>query len=280
MAITLLIFPVAWLLGNYLHTGDFLPSFYSTTKMGPAAVGAHQVDLFNAVGIIYFKLVSHLGWILLIAIVWGITMQLTQATRGRSNSERILYILMTGIFFTFMLCFAMFRGSSLFDRYLLFGVVLILPFAALPPMHYLGNHPRWLGLAICIALVSIEVSQFFHHPRIYVTRRQPTEIKKVVDWLRKSPYYSAPILLTEMNGHASYLPLYFPEVSSRQLTVSFWTKDSRLSNFLKTQQPHLLITRDGDNKAQSLIEDFLEKKIHKDRLVLSEGAIKVYVLKP
>jgi hypothetical protein len=83
-----------------------------------------------------------------------------------------------------------------------------------------------------------------------------------------------------MNGHASYLPLYFPEVSSRQLTVSFWTKDSRLSNFLKTQQPHLLITRDGDNKAQSLIEDFLEKKIHKDRLVLSEGAIKVYVLKP
>jgi hypothetical protein len=44
----LLLFPVGWMLENYVHRGELLIEF-SAVKKGAEIVGAHTVDLFSAI---------------------------------------------------------------------------------------------------------------------------------------------------------------------------------------------------------------------------------------
>lgn len=279
MALALLIFPTAWMVGNYFYEGDFLPAFSSNTKSGPEAVGAQAVDLLAAAKIIRWKSVHHLGWILFVAALWGAILQLAQALRRKTDPERALYIFTGCVFWMFMLYFAMSRGESLWDRYLLFGLVMALPFALLPFVRYVNRNNRLLALIICLGVVSAGVSELsYRRPEVYVTPWEPVEIKRIAAWLKESPYREDPILLSKMGWKSTYLPLYFPQASSRFLVVSFWTEDSRLQDFLKNRQPSLLITRDGDDEFQSRIEALLGKRIRLDRPLHTEDTIKIYVI--
>lgn len=280
MLVILLIFPGAWMVGNYLSAGDFLPAFSSTTKMGPMAIGAQPVDIFEGIKIIGRKFVSHLGWIVSIAIGLGVLLESVQILKRKLDSERILYSLTAGIFWGFMLYFSVVRGNSLFDRFLLLGITLVVPFAGLPFLPYANGRGRWLPLIICVVIASIGFSAFSYRPDVYVTPKQPREIQKLADWLKNSPYRNDAILTTKMGWQSSYLPLYFHDLSGRSLIVSVWTKESTLQVFVRDQQPSLLVTRDGDEEFQSRLEDLLGMSIHAERLIHREGAIKVYLLKP
>ena len=275
----LLTFPISLLLGNYLHSGDFLPFLHSQLKAAPKAMGAVPVDLPGALRIVGRQSVSHLGWVLLLGLTPGAIWQLVQAIRGHIHAERALYTLMVLIFWTFTLSFATFRGTSLVDRNLLFGFVLTLPFALIPFALYLRTRPRWLVLMIFVALVSVGFAHLSRRPEIYVTTKQPTEIKRIVAWLETSPYRDHAILLTRMGWQSTYVPLYLHKSKARYLIVSFWTEDSELEEFLTYQQPSLLITRDGDEEFQSRIEVLLGWKTHPDRLVYVGGKIKIYALR-
>jgi 4-amino-4-deoxy-L-arabinose transferase-like glycosyltransferase len=277
MMLVLLTFPVAWMLGNYFHSGD-LPFLHAQLKQAPRAMGTHPVDSFAAIRIIGRKSVSHLGWILLLAGILGAILQIVQAIRGRINAECTLYLLMLFVFTGFMFSFAMLRGKSLLDRYLLFGFVMALPIALSSFVHYLINYQRWLGLLTCIALISVGLSNFSNRPEIYVTREQPAEIKKVADWLKNSPYRNDAILATKMGWQSSYLPLYLRRSGFRYFIVSPWSRDSDLRDFLQEEEPSLLITRNGEDEFKSRIEALIRTRIERNRLVHKVGTIEIISL--
>jgi hypothetical protein len=291
IAIVLGIFPGFWMMSNYLHGGIFLPIIPGATTLAVAGAGAHETDLAGAIWNIGSISISHIGWILVILILWGVILQCVQAVRGRVTAERVLYLSIVCIFWIFILCLAIARGSALWHRYLLFGFVMALPFAAMPLVHHSVNYRRWLGAYIIIAIFSIMFTYFLgvkdiiRHPIDYVTHRQPSEIKRLAEWLRTSSYRSDHILLTRMTWESTYLPLYFPEMcSSCKYAVapwafnfiSFWTADSSLDDFLKVQRPAVLVTRDYDHDLQSRIETILGKKINENSMVHTEDGIKVY----
>ncbi len=291
MMVILVAFPAAWLLGNRIYTGDFFYGFSGAFHGTRAGAGAYRAELLGAIKVISRKSVSHLGWILSLAIAWGAILQLAQVSRRKFNLERALYVLITSISWIFLLSVAIARVERLWDRYLLFGFVMTLPFASLPLFHYFKHSRQWRGVIISLAVVLVgasvlsiatsafRVSTFDEFSPVYVTRKQPAEIKKVAEWLQRSSYRDDPVLLTSMDWQSTYLPFYFPEIGSRQLIVSSWTKDSDIQIFLENQRPSLLITRDGDDESWARVEGVLGRKIQADSLIHREGTVKVYDLK-
>jgi 4-amino-4-deoxy-L-arabinose transferase-like glycosyltransferase len=279
IAVSLLVFPGLWLISNYLYFGDLLPAFSSNTKTAPKVWDVQKVGLSGAVGIVAHISASHLGWILFLAITLGAIQQLSQAAKGKLDQDRVLYLMVTGIIWASMISFTMFRGRSLHDRFLLAAFIMALPIGVLPITGYLGSYRTWLSLVILTGLASVAVASFYHRPEVYVTRKQPHEIRKLAYWLKESPYRNDAILLTEIGWRSTYLALYHPQIGSRILVVSPYIQDSGLEHFLKNRQPSLLITHDRDNGSRARIERFLGWRIQLDRLVHREGSIDVYALK-
>jgi hypothetical protein len=277
MLLILLLFPVGWMLENYVHSGELLLGF-SAVKKGAVIVSAHAVDLFSAIKMLGSMSVLHLGKVLMIAIVGGMIWQLVSAARREINPEHVLYISVIYLFWIGMLYLAMTISTSLWNRFLLFGFVMSLPFAFLPFTQELRIHYRWLALIICVGLVSVGVSAFPHQRPLWVTLQRPTEIKNIAAWLKKSPYRDDAVLLTRIDWKSTYLPLYLPEAVSRVFIVSPWAEDADVDDFLKHQRPSLLITDDGDAAFQARIEAILGRRIHEHSLVHQEGIIKVYLL--
>jgi 4-amino-4-deoxy-L-arabinose transferase-like glycosyltransferase len=278
MILLLLVFPTFWSIGNHLYYGDFLQGLSEGVR-GSEAVGQKSVNLINASKIIAKKSLAHLGIILFISLVIGVILQLYQIVKGKSNIEKLFYISVVFINWSVIFYFAIKRGLSLYDRYLLFSFVMSLPLVILPTTTYFRNNFKRLFIYIVAAIICIGISIRYYDPQIYITYRQPTEIKNLVDWLRRSPYDDEPILSTKMGWNSTYLPQYYPEVASRYLIVSFWASDSQLQKFLNTQNQFLLITCDSDQDLQVRIENFLKKNINANELIHTEGSIKVYRIK-
>jgi len=291
IAFILGIFPIIWMVSNYLHSGECLPIISGATTLAIEAVGAHETGLFSAIWNIGSISVSHIGCVLIIMILWGVILECIQATRKKTTAERVLYVSTLGIFWIFILFLGMARGNALWQRYLLFGFVMALPLAIIPLIHYLTNYRRWLGIYIIVAIVTVAfiyllgTKDLIRHPIDYVTYQQPVEIKRLAEWLRKSRYSNDNILLTKMDWQSGNLPLYFPEMCSvckYAVTpwafnfVSYWTVDSLLEDFLKDQRPSLLVTYDKDHIHRTRIENILGGRIQESSLVHTEGEIKVY----
>jgi hypothetical protein len=296
VALALVAFPIAWVMGNYIHSGDFLPAFSAHVKTGAEAVGAHSVGLLAALKIIAGSAVSYLGWILFLAVLLGIVLQIIHVVKGNVTTDRMLYIGIMVFFWLFMTTFAMARGTSLCCRYLLFGFVMFLPVAGLPFVKKMKSSAKWEGIITFTAVASVFLTFVIGpRPTIYVRPYQPREIKAIAAWLQSSPYRSDTILMTKMGWQSSYLPLYFPEASRVFITATFqtyypqidprafivspWATDDELDNFLKKQQPSLLITSDKDQQYQSRISALLPRKIDEHRMVFAEGSMRVYDLR-
>jgi len=271
----LLLFPVGWMLENYVHRGELLIGF-SAVKKGAEIVGAHTVDLFSAIKMLGSMSVLHLGKVLMIAIVGGMIWQLVSPARREINPERVFYISVICLFWIGMVYLAMTISTSLWNRFLLFGFVMPLPFAFLPFTQELRIHYRSLALIMCVVLLAAGVAVFPRQRPLWVTVQRPTEIKNLVAWLKESPYRDDPVLVTKMEWQATYIPLYFPEI--RMAIVSPWVGDDEIHDFLRDQNPSLLITREGEAELQARIENIMGKVIAEHNLVHEEGAIKIYRL--
>jgi 4-amino-4-deoxy-L-arabinose transferase-like glycosyltransferase len=275
-------FPVSWMLGNYLESGDFLLGL-TAAKTGTEEMGAHSVDLIGSLKVVAYRAVSHLGWIVSAVVPFGLILQVTQALKRKIDAERLLWLSLIIFFWGFIFYFGMVRGRSLTDRYLLLGFLLALPFAAIPFASYISNNRSRLALLIIVCLVSIGFSKVNYHVPTYVTRKKPIEIKRIASWLRNSPYRDDSVLMTKMGWQSSYLPLYFPEIGSFReryfIIGSILVSSAMLEDYLKNRKPSLLITNNKDNESISLIENILGRKIRSDYLVHTEGNISIYDMK-
>lgn len=281
----LLTFPVFWIVGNYINA-DNMFNFISgpsgqMSEFRMKRSGFQSVSFIESIKILSRRSFSHLGSVIPLGMGLGIILQIKQMIRKNINYETLMYVSIVGIYWIFMIYYTMVRGPSLRDRFLLFGFVITLPFFILPFTFYFRNYRRWLLPILLISITSIIIQSFFIPPYLNVTRNHPTEIKKVTVWLKNSSYRDDSILITEMpkiKRQSRYIPLFFPEISSRYLIMSDLVSDSRLKEFLKSQHPSLLISSYGDDEFQARLAPYLKREISQNRLVYQEGNIKVYDL--
>jgi 4-amino-4-deoxy-L-arabinose transferase-like glycosyltransferase len=133
LATFLLTYPILWTIGNHLHSGD---PFLGFTIANGWFHGAKPVGWLEAIIVVSRKFIYHLGWILPLAMVVGIALQLRDLLRKQFTLEQIFYLSATIMYALGIFRFAIARGNDLWDRYLVFGFVLMLPFAVVPVSYF------------------------------------------------------------------------------------------------------------------------------------------------
>jgi len=171
-------------------------------------------------------------------------------------------------------------GPALYDRYLLFGYVIALPFACAGLLDSLRRYRHGMLLSVLVALGSVGVAYAVYAPQTFVTRTQPTDIVQLARWLPNSPYRDAAVVLTKMDWQSSYLPLYRPQLAGRSFIVSVWVNDDALEHFIREQKPALLITSTDDAAYRERVERILGHAIRVDAPAQVFGALQVYDLTP
>lgn len=281
IAVVLLFYPLLWTIGNYLHTGD---PFLGFSQAKGWFHGAKPVGWFEAVHVIGGKSTKHLGWIITIAIVCGLIIQAVDTLRRRITVERMFYLLIIIAYWIVIYRFTVTRGSDLWDRYLLFGFVLMLPFAALPFTRLPpGRRNYWRLAAFVLVLIGSMVYKPKSYPTLwhmyndfYVTLWRPTAIANVSSWLQDSSYRDHVVLLTEIDGQAWYFPTYFPNAAFRHCVIPPWEQDSIIRSCLDFGHKVLFITQDRDRPVQHRIENLLGSAIDDSMLVHREGDVRIY----
>jgi len=280
------IFPATWMIENYLQYGDFLIGFTAAQD----EAWAREVGFFRALKTMGKMSVLQLEWTILILASWGVVLQCLKLLKRKSDAEQTLLLGMTLFFWVVMLRFAVTRGSSFQDRFLLLGLVMLLAFPILPLLSYLASEQKILLGTIGFILVTFILPKILvYYPVRDVTINKPVEIERVASWLRKGPYRCSSILMTKIKGDQStFLPLYFPDVGPRfpdisakgQSYFNYWRRssvaDSRVKRFMIERRPCLFITSDSDYGLQQDIERALGRKMLLGNPVHREGHIKIY----
>jgi 4-amino-4-deoxy-L-arabinose transferase-like glycosyltransferase len=278
--IILCLLPLAWSVGNYIHSGDFLLGFNAAKD----PTWAKSVNLVHAVKILGRITVEQIEWTLVIIAGWGMIIQLIRSVKKESrNAEKILHIAVTLFFWYVLLKFAMVRGETFQTRTLLFGVVMLLPFIMIPLSSYLGNSIRQFSVAIVFILVAFTLPKIaIHYPlNDLSSKKRSLAIEKLAEWLQHSPYKGQSVLMTKIVGQSTYLPLYYPGIGPHDVGHFIYYQhvgmsNDRLNKYLTMQHPSLLITCKGDQELVSRIEHILERPFDLTRPVHSEGRIDVY----
>ena len=277
--ILLCLLPLAWSVGNYIYSGHFFLGF--TAAEDPT--WSKSVGLFHATKILGRITVQQIEWTLVILAGWGLAMQLFQIAKRKCKSlEIMLHIVITLFYWSVMLKFAMARGETLQTRYLLFPIVMILPFVMIPLSAYLTNYSRqfWVFTAfilICFALPKIAI----YYPVNDLTAKRPVEIEKLAEWLQHSSYKHQSVLMTNMQGQSTYLPLYYRDIGPHDVGHFIYYQhvgmsNQRLKKYLDTKHPSLLITCKQDQDLVLHIEHILGKPFNLSHPIHTQGRIDVY----
>jgi hypothetical protein len=176
----------------------------------------------------------------------------------------------------------MVRGESFQTRYLLLPIVMSLPFVMIPVSAYLVNYskPFWMFTAfILIAFVLPKLA--VNYPVNDLASNRPLEIKKIADWLKHSQYKHQSVLMTNMQGQSTYLPLYYPGIGPHDVGHFIYYQhvgmsNQRLKKYLDTKHPSLLITCKQDQDLVLHIEHILGKPFNLSHPIHTQGRIDVY----
>jgi 4-amino-4-deoxy-L-arabinose transferase-like glycosyltransferase len=281
IGLSLLGFPIIWLLGNHFGQGNALLGFQEANR--GTDYGAIAVSPLGAFRILWNKLCLHVPWPILAAIGVGLGQRLWQMPRNWPRLTEWFYLSVLGLYWLAMYRFTIVRGDSLWERYLMFGVTLALPYAAWGFKPGL-EHRRWSRQRWIIAVLSVVFAIGMLLPRpaytnFYVVRQAPVEVLNISRWLHQSGYSESAILMTAMDWDSTYFPLYVPGIRSRHLIASAWTADREIKAFVATQKPKLMITRAGvDDRFKPQLAKLLQPLLDNPELIHQEGQTQVYRL--
>ena len=276
LTVAFLAIPLAWSIGNHSVYGNALLGFSQAVR---EVDGVQRVTAWVAAGIVRAGVTRHLGWLVGMVIAWGIATEIVRVGRGRGSSERGVYLMFTIACWAMLFAFAMSRGASLWDRYLLLAFAVGLPFAGVGWPAVLSSRPWGVAGVASVLLLSLVATYVEHPANVFVTARQPLEIQRLIVWLRSGPYRDEAILLTQMDWDSTYLPLLAPEWAGRAQTVSNWISDGALRDFVEHDAPALLITRAYDAAQRQRAARLLGMAIDDDHRVAELGSIQIYRLR-
>jgi len=272
-AALLLAFPAAWSAGNYLAFHNPLYGFLQGVQ---PLEGGGTVPASSALANLARQSAHHLGWPLSLAALGGLMGELTRAMRRTISAERAGYAILVLAVWMLSVGGARSRGPALYDRYLLVGYVLVLPYAAAIYLRYCGGYRYGIAIGALLSLASVIGAYSKHDPPIWVTRTQPTDIIEVARWLARTRYRNDAVLMTRMEWQSTYLPLYLPQLNDRCFIVSVWVDDAMLQSFVRDRRPSLLITQAGDAPYRARVERILGREITVDSRVYSVGGVEAY----
>ena len=156
---------------------------------------------------------AYLGWVVVILFVVGLAMEVRSLVARRLSPERILHLAIALLSLASMGAFAVPRGETLVNRYLLFSFAFAIPIALVPVSPYLRQLGRW-GLALVIALaLSYTVGSAALTGRMetgWVTRVKPEGIIRFAEWMNNSPWRDEAVVFTRMDWQSTYIPYYYP----------------------------------------------------------------------
>lgn len=174
---------------------------------------ATAVSLFGAIKIIGRQSVQQLEWPILILVCWGLVLHGVEFAKKKLSVDQVLYVFIALFYWVVMLKFATVRGETLQVRYLLFGLVMVLPLAASPLLSYFMNDRKLFSVVFLFVLITFVIPKVFvWYPLHVVTKTKPDDVRKIASWLKKSPYSHGPVLKTKIRGESTYLPIYFPDI--------------------------------------------------------------------
>ena len=268
------------MIGNYVFEGHILPTFSASINLGPKAVGADSVDIFQSLTLLWEKIVSQLGWILSCLIIGGIIFQFINKFRSKLSIEYILFMMMTCVIWSFNLYFSMKRGESYLDRYLILGVVFAVPIGLSAFEKYFAPNKSLKTLTLLLVIFSMGFSILYYRPDISITYKRPHHIQELAEWLKKSDYKDDAVLLTKMDWKSTYLPLYFPDAGGRHFVVSIWASDSELKRFLADYKPSLIMTVEGDDEYCDRVAKILGHEVCEKHIVYVGSKVKAHYIDP
>jgi hypothetical protein len=284
-AIGLLVFPIAWSVGNYLNSGD---PFLGMSIAAHPLEGGKPMSIVGAGTYLWLLVRQQLGWLLALGAIAGLLGETYRAFYGRSErtivTDRAAYALLVIVVWAMLLDGTMHRGPALYNRYLLFGLTLALPLAAVAFIDVAGRYRHSIAIGAVIIAASLAMPYRGLYPLrggwtpIFVTRDKPVDIIALARWLETSPYRNDAVVLTRLDWQSSYLPLYVPQLDTHHIIVSVWVPDEATRGFVEGQHPTLLITgrQDSDEIARldRAIGRPVEPLMHDP--VYTRGAIEVY----
>ena len=271
----LYLFPVIWSICNYFHAGNLFLGFTAAKD----ETWATEVSLLGAVKILGRQSVQQLEWTLIILVCWGFVLQAVEFAKKKLGVDQVLYIIITLFYWVVMLKFATVRGETLQVRYLLLGLVMVLPLAASPLLSYFMNDRKLLSVVFLFVLITFLIPKVFvWYPLHVVTKTKPDDVRKIASWLKKGPYRHNPVLMTKIRGQSTYLPIYFPDVGPHDRGHFIYyprggMSDARLKKYLESRKPSLLISCKSDHKLISHIEGVLGSKLNLEKPIHAEGGI-------
>lgn len=274
-AVLLLAFPAAWSAGSYRAFHDPLYGLRLGTR---PLEGGGAVNASTAIANVARQATHHLGWPLSVAALGGLIGECFLALRRTISTERAGYAILVAAVWVLIVVGARSVGPALYDRYLLFGYVLVLPYATVLYLRYCGRYRHSIAIGALVSLASVVGTYWLYRPPIWVTCRQPTEIVDVARWLPSTRYRNDAVLMTKMEWQSTYLPLYLPQLSGRYFIVSVWVDDGALQRFVHDRRPSLLITQAGDAPYRARVERILGRAITADSRVYSVGGVEAYDL--
>jgi hypothetical protein len=294
LLIILLMFPIYWMSTNYRYLGDPLPGGTMTLE------GTQPVTLTVAAGMLLWKAIVHLGWLpplLPAGVIGGVLLVMLCAIKGKVSPEILLHLVMAGMLWCFLVWLVAARGDFQ-DRFLLVGLVTLLPFAGFLYSWLWGHRSRALLVATMLTVASFPLSVSAYQlavrvlrehqvpwptnrladssPRYFVTFGTTHGMDKIARWLADSRYRDDPILMTEMDYRSVYLPLYLPTIGGRYFIVSHTSIEDKIARFVLGRRPALLITVAEDGDLQGRIQRYLAARLEPERLVHTEGDVLVY----
>jgi len=278
------IFPMVWMGVSYFSLGELLPIY------------AAAIDVSNPTGfvrtgyLLIQRAQSILGWPLVICSAWGLWLVAKQVWSRALSIDESLFLVISLLIGLFTVKFALDRGFMMYSRYCLFAFVLFLPFAALPIVRHF-TRPRALLLSMAIVILGSWVSVKLFPYNMYVTSkdRLGADVAALSDWLQGSNYKDDAVVMTPISGWAWYMYLFdpdvpldgaFPNVSQKYMMIAYWVNDSKLQDFIKNQEPRILITRLNDRDApdRARLESLLGYSLTNDSLIHTQNKLQVFQL--
>ena len=284
IALCILIFPLYWMINNYLDYEDILPFFRYATK-ADSDVG---VNAFWAIAILFQRLIRQITPILFVLLGIGLIREFNQQLRSIrnkvKNKEKSLYLIILIVFWTFMGIFTISRGESIRDRFLLPGIALGLPYCYLALDYFKAQFSR---KSLQVLLYSCALVLILYSPGLSLVGVQSpnqlnpsiAQMKNISRWIENSPYNNAGVIMTEMNWSSLLIALEVPEVRDN-FEVIYHESQQCLTNNLDISDGLLVITYNSgkDQRLKQIIEAELGVQLNEDLLIHQASLINLYAI--
>ena len=271
--------PVAWMIVKHFVEGDALLGF--ATAIDDRTSDNSYVGLIGGAEIFYTEFLSRLGWILLLLLMLGLIIEIRSFIVRRLSTERILFLFVILASLGTMLACAVFRGKTIYDRFLLFSYIFSMAIVAIPIGAYLRNVALSRLWGAIFLAITYTVGSALWTGRVeahWLTFTKADPIIRLGEWLSKSSWRNQPVISTLMDWQLTYLPYFFPAFATKIMIVSPWIDDAGLREWMRTVRPPIFVTRHGDEADVERFSKVTGIKIDRGRVIYRDGGMEVYAL--